>query len=1243
MKAIIFFIFFILLAIPPVFGQIKIGDNPQNIDASSVLELESTSKVLVITRVTTAEMEAITPQRGGMVYNTDTECINYYDGTQWVNLCDAVDFSITNDPIINGRSTIEITESAAGYNLEVAKNSILGDNIIDGGIGPDDIQDNSITQDKLAAASVGSSEISENAVGSVEIRDGSIAPEDIANTVPDQLLTTDENGIVQWEDSNDFYDLTFNKLDTTLTLERSTIAGVSTISLGALIGSDDQRLDLTGNVLSIENDPNTYDLSTYLQQLSINPAGTEISLTNGGTITLPNPTIDTDEQNLGNATLANEILTINIENGDATTADLSPFATDAVVTAGLALKEDVANKSNDVTLGNSPVLYPTQNAVKTYVDTEIADIVTSGGSDPVNEQNTAFDVVGGELIITDIAGTLSVPLTSIDTDTQLTDAEIAAFGYLKTAPDNQQLTLEAGNQLSLTNDGSPIDLTPFLDDQNASEVAYDPINSGLTATNTQDAIDELADSGFVNTDNQNAAAVPFTPAGNTTSTDVQAAIVEIQTEIDGITITGETNTASNQGVAGVPTFIQKNGVDLEFRSINSGSNKVAVSEDAVNNEILVDINEANLTITESQISDLTHTINTDNQNAAAVPFTPAGNTTSTDVQAAIVEIQTEIDGITITGETNTASNQGVAGVPTFIQKNGVDLEFRSINSGSNKVAVSEDAVNNEILVDINEANLTITESQISDLTHTINTDNQNAAAVPFTPAGNTTSTDVQAAIVEIQTEIDGITITGETNTASNQGVAGVPTFIQKNGVDLEFRSINSGSNKVAVSEDAVNNEILVDINEANLTITESQISDLTHTINTDNQNAAAVPFTPAGNTTSTDVQAAIVEIQTEIDGITITGETNTASNQGVAGVPTFIQKNGVDLEFRSINSGSNKVAVSEDAVNNEILVDINEANLTITESQISDLTHTINTDNQNAAAVPFTPAGNTTSTDVQAAIVEIQTEIDALNAGDNLSNTNLTQTADRTYDLDENNLTFDITNSILSFTGTNSNVGIGNITPQDRLDVDGQIRARNGFASTEGSAINPGYGFYTNGDTNMGMYRIAADQLGFSTNGVEAMRIDPDQNVGIGPTFEVDGTAIAARLHVDGDIRGDDIYSNGTLIPDYVFQKYFLGNSILNPSYSFKTLAEIEAFVKENNHLPGIQSAQAVKEQGFWNVSESSRVNLEKIEELFLHTIEQEKKIKELQKANTNMSSELEALKAQMQEIKNMVLEKQNN
>lgn len=118
-----------------------------------------------------------------------------------------------------------------------------------------------------------------------------------------------------------------------------------------------------------------------------------------------------------------------------------------------------------------------------------------------------------------------------------------------------------------------------------------------------------------------------------------------------------------------------------------------------------------------------------------------------------------------------------------------------------------------------------------------------------------------------------------------------------------------------------------------------------------------------------------------------------------------------------------------------------------------------------------------------------QTELAAF-SGNNLGNSNLTQTANRTYDLDENSLTFDITNSSITFIGTNSNMGIGIPNPQDKLDVDGQIRARNGFAANPGTAGEPSYSFYTDTDSNTGMYRIAADEIGFSVGGNLALRID---------------------------------------------------------------------------------------------------------------------------------------------------------
>lgn len=70
------------------------------------------------------------------------------------------------------------------------------------------------------------------------------------------------------------------------------------------------------------------------------------------------------------------------------------------------------------------------------------------------------------------------------------------------------------------------------------------------------------------------------------------------------------------------------------------------------------------------------------------------------------------------------------------------------------------------------------------------------------------------------------------------------------------------------------------------------------------------------------------------------GEANTASNVGTGGVGVFKQKTGVDLEFKKINAGSSKISITDDTGNSEVDIDVVEANLTITESQISDLDHT---------------------------------------------------------------------------------------------------------------------------------------------------------------------------------------------------------------------------------------------------------------------------------------------------------------
>lgn len=85
------FLFFITLfaCTNLTIAQVKIGESPNQIRSSSILELESTDKVLVITRMTATQMNAVAnPYAGALVYNTDENCVFMFNGT-WTSLCNS--------------------------------------------------------------------------------------------------------------------------------------------------------------------------------------------------------------------------------------------------------------------------------------------------------------------------------------------------------------------------------------------------------------------------------------------------------------------------------------------------------------------------------------------------------------------------------------------------------------------------------------------------------------------------------------------------------------------------------------------------------------------------------------------------------------------------------------------------------------------------------------------------------------------------------------------------------------------------------------------------------------------------------------------------------------------------------------------------------------------------------------------------------------------------------------------------
>lgn len=117
-----------------VFGQVKIGNNPQALDPASLLELESTSKVFVVNRLTTAQMESVSPLSGAIVYNTDSNCLFYFDGSEWINICESNTNNSGLSIIDNGDGSFTVDNgvdppfSFNGSNETITTISINGDN-----------------------------------------------------------------------------------------------------------------------------------------------------------------------------------------------------------------------------------------------------------------------------------------------------------------------------------------------------------------------------------------------------------------------------------------------------------------------------------------------------------------------------------------------------------------------------------------------------------------------------------------------------------------------------------------------------------------------------------------------------------------------------------------------------------------------------------------------------------------------------------------------------------------------------------------------------------------------------------------------------------------------------------------------------------------------------------------------------------------------------------------------------------
>lgn len=168
----------------------------------------------------------------------------------------------------------------------------------------------------------------------------------------------------------------------------------------------------------------------------------------------------------------------------------------------------------------------------------------------------------------------------------------------------------------------------------------------------------------------------------------------------------------------------------------------------------------------------------------------------------------------------------------------------------------------------------------------------------------------------------------------------------------------------------------------------------------------------------------------------------------------------------------------------------------------------------------------------------------------------------------------------LTILNSNGNVGIGTTSPGYNLDVVGTINATS---------------------LRMGGATVVSSQ--WVTSGLHINYTAGMVSIG------TPSTPSGYKLAVGGKIVAEEVVVKlQTAWPDYVFAS----------DYKLPSLLEVERFLKQNKHLPGVPSATQVEANGI-SLGEMNATLLKKIEELTLYMIE-------LKKENEAQQELIEAL-----------------
>ncbi len=137
---------------------------------------------------------------------------------------------------------------------------------------------------------------------------------------------------------------------------------------------------------------------------------------------------------------------------------------------------------------------------------------------------------------------------------------------------------------------------------------------------------------------------------------------------------------------------------------------------------------------------------------------------------------------------------------------------------------------------------------------------------------------------------------------------------------------------------------------------------------------------------------------------------------------------------------------------------------------------------------------------------------------------------------------------------------------------------------------------------------------GFQYGFISAVNRDDSKGIAVVNTSKTatnNGGEDVFRVYGNGNVECKKVKVAIDIWADFVFDK----------NYDLPTLQETERYIQDNGHLPNLPNVEEVKENGF-DLGEMNRLLLQKVEELTLYTIEQQKQLDKLSSKKSKRNKE---------------------